>query len=97
MCAPPHRNSIGKSTLSYKGVIKIGKPKPGSAFVTNLYFLLMYRNRDSHRFFIFQNLFEGSLRNPIEREHTMFDFVLLAMGIGFFALAIGYAYACDRL
>ena len=83
--------------LSYKGVIKIGKPKPGSAFVTNLYFLLMYRNRNSHRFFIVQNLFESSLRNPIEREHTMFDLVLLAMGIGFFALAIGYAYACDRL
>ena len=25
----------------------------------------------------------------------MFDLVLLAMGLGFFALSIGYAYACD--
>ena len=83
--------------MSYKGVIKIENPKRGSAFVTNLYFLLMYRNRDSHRFFINRNLFESTLRNPFEREHYMFDLVLLAMGIGFFALAIGYAYACDRL
>jgi len=27
----------------------------------------------------------------------MFDLILLAMGLGFFALSIGYAYACDRL
>ena len=32
-----------------------------------------------------------------EREPTMFDLILLAMGLGFFALSIGYAYACDRL
>jgi hypothetical protein len=97
MCAPRHRNSIGKSTLRYKRVIKIGSRSADRAFVANLYFLLMYRNRDSHRIFIVQNLFESSLRTPIEREHTMFDLVLLAMGLGFFALAIGYAYACDRL
>jgi len=27
----------------------------------------------------------------------MLDFILIAGGIGFFALSIGYAYACDRL
>ena len=27
----------------------------------------------------------------------MFDLILLAMGLGFFVLSIGYAYACDRL
>jgi len=27
----------------------------------------------------------------------MLDVVLLALGLGFFALSIGYAYACDRL
>jgi K+-transporting ATPase KdpF subunit len=27
----------------------------------------------------------------------MFDLLLLAMGLGFFALSIGYAYSCDRL
>ncbi len=34
---------------------------------------------------------------PIEREHFMLDFIMLAMGLVFFALAIGYSYACDRL
>jgi len=27
----------------------------------------------------------------------MLDFVMLALGLGFFALSIGYAYACERL
>jgi len=27
----------------------------------------------------------------------MLDLILLALGIGLFALSIGYAYACDRL
>jgi hypothetical protein len=27
----------------------------------------------------------------------MFDLIMLAIGLGFFALAIRYAYACDRL
>jgi len=27
----------------------------------------------------------------------MLDFIMLAMGLVFFALAIGYSYACDRL
>jgi hypothetical protein len=27
----------------------------------------------------------------------MFDLILLAMGLGMFALSIAYAYACDRL
>jgi hypothetical protein len=32
-----------------------------------------------------------------EREQTMLDVIMLAMGLVFFALAIGYSYACDRL
>jgi hypothetical protein len=32
-----------------------------------------------------------------ERGPYMLDFVMLAMGLVFFALAIGYSYACDRL
>jgi len=31
------------------------------------------------------------------KEHTMLDVILLALGLGLFALSIGYAYACDRL
>jgi len=27
----------------------------------------------------------------------MLDLIVLALGLGFFALAIGYSYACDRL
>jgi len=27
----------------------------------------------------------------------MLDFILLALGLVFFLLSIGYAYACDRL
>jgi SNF family Na+-dependent transporter len=35
---------------------------------------------------------------PCDRkEHHMLDLVLLALGLVFFALSIGYAYACDRL
>ena len=31
------------------------------------------------------------------RENTMLDIVMLALGLGFFAVAIGYTYACERL
>jgi len=27
----------------------------------------------------------------------MFDIIVLALGLGFFAAAIGYTYACERL
>ncbi|MCK1366438.1 hypothetical protein [Bradyrhizobium sp. 62] len=30
-------------------------------------------------------------------EHSMMDILLLALGFGFFALAIGYTYVCERL
>jgi hypothetical protein len=30
-------------------------------------------------------------------ETSMWDVVMLALGVGFFALSVGYAYACDRL
>jgi hypothetical protein len=31
------------------------------------------------------------------RSIVMWDVVMLALGLGFFALAIGYGYACERL
>ena len=31
------------------------------------------------------------------QEHHMLDIVMLALGLGFFALAVGYTYACERL
>ncbi|MGY4306634.1 hypothetical protein ACVIJ6_003877 [Bradyrhizobium sp. USDA 4369] len=30
-------------------------------------------------------------------EQTMLDILMLALAAGFFALAIGYTYACERL
>ena len=27
----------------------------------------------------------------------MMDLIMLAIGLGFFALSVGYCYACDRL
>jgi hypothetical protein len=42
---------------------------------------------------------EGNLvRPPItHQEHPMLDIFMLALGLGFFAVSIGYAYACERL
>jgi hypothetical protein len=31
------------------------------------------------------------------QEQTMLDILMLALAAGFFALAIGYTYACERL
>ena len=33
----------------------------------------------------------------VAQEHPMLDIVMLALGLGFFAAGIGYAYACERL
>jgi hypothetical protein len=35
--------------------------------------------------------------NKGRKEHLMLDVVMLALGLGFFAVAVGYAYACERL
>ena len=31
------------------------------------------------------------------RRISMLDVVMLVLGLGFFALAVGYTYACERL
>ena len=33
----------------------------------------------------------------LRKEQSMLDAILLALGFGFFALSIAYAYGCDRL
>jgi hypothetical protein len=33
----------------------------------------------------------------IGRSIQMMDLIMLAIGLGFFALSVGYCYACDRL
>ena len=35
--------------------------------------------------------------NRRDKEHLMLDFVMLALGLGFFVVAVGYTYACERL
>jgi hypothetical protein len=32
-----------------------------------------------------------------QEDFTMMDLIMLALGLGLFALTIGYAYACERL
>jgi hypothetical protein len=31
------------------------------------------------------------------QEHQMLDLIMLVIGLGFFALSVGYTIACDRL
>jgi hypothetical protein len=31
------------------------------------------------------------------KEASMLDIIMLAIGLGFFALSVGYTIACDRL
>ncbi len=38
----------------------------------------------------------GNITSPA-KECFMLDIIMLALGLGFFALAIGYGYACERL
>ena len=33
----------------------------------------------------------------IGRSILMMDLIMLAIGLGFFVLSVGYCYACDRL
>jgi hypothetical protein len=33
----------------------------------------------------------------LARSNPMLDFLLLALGLGFFALSIAYAFGCDHL
>jgi hypothetical protein len=32
-----------------------------------------------------------------DQENSMLDIVMLALGLGFFVVAVGYTYACERL
>jgi hypothetical protein len=49
---------------------------------------MVHRNRPIH--------FDVSRLCP-RRSIAMLDLIMLAIGLGFFALAVGYTHACDRL
>ena len=34
---------------------------------------------------------------PVRKELFMLDVIMLVIGLGFFALSVGYTIACDRL
>jgi hypothetical protein len=42
---------------------------------------------------------EGQWFGPADtaQEQLMLDVFMVALGLGFFAAAVGYAYACERL
>jgi hypothetical protein len=40
---------------------------------------------------------DGQPTMTSRKEHSMMDFLMLALAFGLFALAIGYTYACERL
>jgi hypothetical protein len=50
---------------------------------------LIHRNRPSGN--------AQHLRGAVREGAFMLDIVMLALGLGFFVLAIGYTYACERL
>jgi hypothetical protein len=35
-------------------------------------------------------------RKQARKEHLMLDVFMVALGLGFFLVAVGYAYACER-
>jgi type I restriction enzyme S subunit len=39
----------------------------------------------------------GRAGNKRDKEHLMFDVFMVALGLGFFLVAVGYAHACERL
>jgi hypothetical protein len=62
MCGVPRRNSIGKSMLENKRVIKAEICDTRHDRHFDLYFFLIRRNDFPHRFFIGWNLFGSSLQ-----------------------------------
>ena len=40
---------------------------------------------------------ERATMSERDQENSMLDIAMLALGLGFFAAAVGYTYACERL
>ena len=40
---------------------------------------------------------DGRAWKQRDKEHLMLDVVMLALGLGFFLVALGYAHICERL
>jgi hypothetical protein len=50
---------------------------------------------EARQFWPWADVLISSRTDP--RELPMLDLIMLAIGLGFFALGLGYVYACDRL
>jgi hypothetical protein len=61
---------------------------------TDFYAPLIPDTLNSHRFFTYHSIIP--LRQRTEAA-LMLDLIMLVIGLGFFALSLAYAYACDRL
>jgi hypothetical protein len=52
-------------------------------------------------FLIHRNLLPGArirrARKQARKEHLMLDVFMVALGLGFFLVVVGYAHACERL
>ncbi len=44
-----------------------------------------------------QAAFAARLGEGYRKERPMLDLILLAFGLGFFAVSVAYAFGCDRL
>jgi hypothetical protein len=60
-----------------------------AALCTRLMHLNMANRKSAYQF--------QRYRPPNGRSIQMLDLIMLAIGLGFFMLAVGYTYACDRL
>jgi hypothetical protein len=50
-----------------------------------------------HRNLLSRNAQPSRPETTATKEHLMLDVVMLALGLGFFLVAVGYAHACERL
>ena len=96
VCAGRIGIRLGNQSAAIKAVIKIGATCT-TATCRDLYFFLIYRNSQFASLLYCSKLYFEARSRTFEREQTMLDLVMLAIGLGFFALSIGYAVACDRL
>jgi hypothetical protein len=54
-----------------------------------MHVIIVHRNSDMHR--------TGHGACVPQGASTMLDLIMLAIGVGFFALSVAYVYACERL
>jgi hypothetical protein len=60
--------------------------------------LFWIKAEDRPRYDVRPSLSEAKLSEAnLSEDSPMLDVLMVALALGFFALSVGYAYACDRL